>query len=142
MKLSKKFLLTGLLICATFVPMSCPAVDVDTESGPLEKLGRGVANVAFGPLEILIRPYDVNKDKGAIAALTYGVFKGIAYVIARECVGVLDILTFPMPLPGCTDDPLDVGWGYGPMLRPAWVVDTDHNAYNFFYDDDSVIRAQ
>ncbi|MCP3968138.1 MAG: exosortase system-associated protein, TIGR04073 family [Lentisphaerae bacterium] len=110
-------------------------------SGPLEKLGRGVANIAFGPLELLIRPWDVAQDKGNVAALTYGVFKGVAFTVARVVVGTVDIITFPMPLPGCTDDPKDVGWGYGPMMRPAWVVDMDHNAYNFFYKDEALAET-
>ena len=35
-----------------------------------EKLGRGIANIAFGPLELLIKPYDVANDDGAIPALS------------------------------------------------------------------------
>lgn len=134
MKLFEKWLVTALMIGVVFISSNCLA----DESGPLEKLGRGIANMAFGPLEILIRPYDVNRDKGAIPALTYGVLKGVAYVVARECVGLVDIITFPMPLPDCTDDPQDVGWGYGPMMRPPWVVDIEHNAFNFFYPDEAI----
>lgn len=132
MKFSRKITVVGILLCAMFFSASSFAGD------PLEKLGRGVANVAFGPCEILIQPYDVNQEKGGVAALTYGVFKGIAFVIAREIVGVIDIVTFPMPLPGCTDDPDDSGWGYGPMMRPPWVFDIEHNPYNFFYDDTAI----
>jgi putative exosortase-associated protein (TIGR04073 family) len=137
MKLLGKSLITALILCTVFLSTNCFA-----ESGPIEKLGRGVANVAFGPLELLIKPYDVNQQKGAIAALTYGVFKGIAFVVAREVVGVVDIITFPMPLPGCTDDPEDEGWGYGPMMRPPWVIDLDHNAFNFFYSDDTLTTGE
>lgn len=136
MNLFKKIACAGLIFAMVTV-----SVNVCAEtSGPLEKLGRGVANIAFGPLEILIRPYDVNQDKGAIPALTYGVFKGIAFVVAREVIGVVDIITFPMPLPGATDDPEDSGWGYGPLIRPAWVIDMEHNAFNFFYQDEAIAR--
>ena len=107
-----------------------------------EKLGRGVANVGFGALEILIRPYDVANDKGALAALTYGVFRGIFYVVAREVVGVIDIATFFMPLPEATWDPNDTGWGYGPYIRPAWVVDVDHNAFNFFFNEQAIVTME
>ncbi|MDD5698721.1 MAG: exosortase system-associated protein, TIGR04073 family [Victivallaceae bacterium] len=124
-----------ILLVFFFLCFSSPSF---AESGPLEKIGRGVANVAFGPLELVQQPLDVAQDKGNIAALTYGVFKGVAMTVAREVVGVIDIITFLMPLPGCTDDPEDIGWGYGPMLRPAWVIDREHNAFNFFYDDNSM----
>ena len=36
---------------------------------PVEKLGRGIANVAFGPLEILIRGWDVTQELGGIAGV-------------------------------------------------------------------------
>ncbi len=107
-----------------------------------EKLGRGVANVAFGALEILIRPYDVANEQGAIASLTYGIFRGLFFVVARELVGVLDILTFYMPLPGATWAPNDAGWGYGPYIRPAWVVDVEHNAFNFFFNEQTVVTNE
>ena len=106
---------------------------------PVEKLGRGIANVAFGPLELLKQPYDVNRNMGSIPGITYGVLRGVCFTVARICVGVADIVTFPMPLPGCTDDPDDYGWGYGPMMRPAWVMDLEHNPWGFFYDDSVIV---
>ncbi len=108
------------------------------ESGPMDKLGRGIANVAFSPLELLIRPYDVTKEQGEIAGLTTGVIEGVVFTVCRIGVGVVDIVTFLVPFPGGKDDPNETGFGYGPIMRPAWVVDTDHNAFNFFFDDDSI----
>ena len=108
---------------------------------PVEKLGRGIANVAFGPLEILIRGWDVTQELGGIAGITYGPLKGVAYCIAREVVGVIDIVTFPVPLPDCPEDPEGFGAGYGPIMRPAWVVDIEHNAGNFVFDDSSIVSS-
>ncbi len=141
MKSGKHMILAGVLMTALFSSVNVSASD-NLCNDIIQKLGRGVANVAFGPLELLIKPYDVNNEQGAIASLTYGVFKGVAYTIAREVVGVVDIVTFPAPLPGCTDDPMDTGWGYGPIMRPAWVVDVQHNAFNFFYNDQTIVDAQ
>ena len=108
---------------------------------PVEKLGRGIANVAFGPLEILIRGWDVTQELGGIAGITYGPLKGVVYCIAREVVGVIDIVTFPVPLPDCPEDPEGFGAGYGPIMRPAWVVDIEHNAFNFVFDDSSIVSS-
>ncbi len=108
---------------------------------PVEKLGRGIANVAFGPLEILIRGWDVTQELGGIAGITYGPLKGVAYCIAREVVGVIDIVTFPVPLPDCPEAPEGFGAGYGPIMRPAWVVDIEHNAFNFVFDDSSIVSS-
>ena len=144
MKFFKKSLVVLFVLSSLFVVPQCSAAVVDDDpiygekSGPLEKLGRGIANIAFGPLEAVIQPLEVAEAKGNIAALTYGLLRGVAMVVARIGVGATDILTFYMPLPGCTDDPEDVGWGYGPIMRPAWVIDREHNAYNFFYDDNSL----
>ncbi len=133
MKILKK-----CLVLLFFFSSLCFTTQCFAESGPFEKLGRGVANIAFGPLELIQQPLDVAQDKGNIAALTYGIFRGIGMTVARVCVGATDIVTFLMPLPGCTDDPEDIGWGYGPIMRPAWVIDKEHNAFNFFYDDNAL----
>ena len=114
------------LVLFMFAVVSAPAMASDVycdESGPLTKLGRGIANVAFSPLELLKQPYDVNQNQGAIPAITYGVLRGVCFTVARIGVGVADIVTFPFPLPGCKDDPEDYGWGYGPLMRPAWVLE-------------------
>ena len=100
-----------------------------------------IMNVAFGPLEILMKGYDVTQEMGGIAGLTYGPLKGVSYTIAREIVGVVDIVTFPFPLPGCPDDPNDAGWGYGPIMRPAWVVDIQHNWGDFVYDSNAIVSS-
>lgn len=131
MKSALKWIAPLLVLVITSMPAMAGN---DYSSDPVVKLGRGIANVAFCPLELLKQPYDVNQDMGAIPAITYGVLRGVCFTIARVCVGVVDIITFPMPLPGCTDDPEDYGWGYGPLMRPAWVMDLEHNPYGFFYN--------
>lgn len=135
MKLFKKSLIMLFIFSFCFANQ-CFAEE--SSSGPFEKLGRGIANIAFGPLELIQQPLEVAQDKGNIAALTYGILRGVGMTVARAMVGLTDIVTFLMPLPGCTDDPADVGWGYGPLMRPAWVIDREHNAFNFFYDDNAL----
>ncbi|OGV55452.1 MAG: hypothetical protein A2X49_00095 [Lentisphaerae bacterium GWF2_52_8] len=105
---------------------------------PARKLGRATSNILLGGLEVPIKIYDVNQEEGGIAAVTYGAFKGVAFMIARECVGIAELVTFAMPLPGCPDDPRDSGWGYGPLMTPEWIVDTNHNLFNIVYRDASI----
>lgn len=97
------------------------------------KLGRGVAAVAFGALELPIKVMEVNFEEGSIPALTYGVLEGVGWFVVREVVGVVDILTFYMPLPGCTFNENIKGWGYGPMMRPEWIITPETNAFGLFY---------
>jgi len=114
---------------------------IDVSAGnPIRKISRGIANIGFGGLELPIQVYDVTKEEGGISGATYGVVKGVAYTVARILVGATEVVTFPMPLPGCPDDPRDSGWGYGAIMRPEWVVDPEHNAYNIFYQDTEVIN--
>lgn len=99
------------------------------------KLGRGIANAAFGALEIPIKIAEVNFEEGGIAACTFGVFKGLGYFVAREVVGVVEIVTFPVPLPGTPNDPHDVGIGFGPIMEPEWIITLETNYYNFVFRD-------
>lgn len=143
MKFFKKCLVLLFILSSVCFAPQCFAQDDQSfatsgSSGPFEKLGRGFANILFSPLELLQQPLEVAQEKGNIAALTYGLCRGVGMTVARVCVGVTDVVTFYMPLPGCTDDAEDVGWGYGPLLRPPWVIDREHNAFNFFYDDNAM----
>lgn len=102
---------------------------------PARKLGRGIVNLGLGALELPIKIYDVNREEGGLAAVTYGTFLGIGFTVARVCVGITEIVTFLMPLPGCADDPREDAWGYGPIMYPEWVVDQEHDIYNIIYQD-------
>jgi len=134
MNLCKKAILLGVFALALGIFTEGYAYD------PARKLGRGLTNAGLGMLEVPLKIYDVNQDEGGIAACTYGVFKGLGYGIARECVGVLDTATFMMPLPGCPDDPNDAGWGTGPIMQPEWIIDTEHNAYNIVYQNTALVE--
>ena len=152
MKRNRMWLTVGLMVVMLFCGGVLSAQEKeDVNSNVLErpildqmgeKLGRGIINVGFGPLELLIQPYDVANDKGALASLSYGVLRGVFFTVVREVLGVVDIATFFMPLPGATWDPNDAGWGYGPYLRPAWVVDVEHNAFNFFFNEQAIVTTE
>ena len=131
-----KHFFVGLLLCSMLFGASA------VQAGdPIEKLGRGCANIIFGPCELLIKPVDVAHEQGNIAGVTAGVFYGVFYTVARVVVGVADVATFLVPLPGCTDNKYDVGWGYGPMAfhDSPWVFDVEHNWGNFFYDSEDMV---
>ncbi len=102
--------------------------------GPIRKLGRGVSNVLFGVFEVFIQPYKINETEGGVAALTYGLLKGIFYFGGRVVVGVVDIVTFPVPLPGASTSKYTwSSWGYGPLMEPEWIFTIEDNPYDFVY---------
>lgn len=70
------------------------------------KLGRGLANIVTFPLEI---PYQISKaniSDGPVAAMTWGVVKGVGMTGFRALVGVYETISFPFPYPE----------GYKPIL--------------------------
>ena len=104
------------------------------------KLGRGIVNVGFGALEIPLKMYEVNFEEGGLAACTYGVLFGVYNFVKREIVGVIDIATFPIPLPGCMPDEREAGWGYGPIMRPEWIITPEKNVYNVVYPNSATLN--
>jgi putative exosortase-associated protein (TIGR04073 family) len=80
---------------------------------PMEKLGRGLANVVTSPFEfpknIVARYCSENSPYDAVFL---GAPKGIMMTVVRCVTGIYDIVTFPLPAPS----------GYKPVLEPefAW----------------------
>jgi len=79
---------------------------------PVRKLGRGLANTFTGFLELPQNIVDVAEDEGALAAVTYGIARGIAMSFLRTAVGVYETVTFLIPLP----------WEYEPILEPEFMM--------------------
>ena len=104
------------------------------------KLGRGIVGVGFGVLEVPIKVLEVNFEHGSLAAISWGVLEGIGWFVAREVVGVIDILTFYAPLPGCTFNKNIEGWGYGPIMEREWIITPETNAYGFFYPSNRTMK--
>ena len=74
------------------------------------KLGRGIANVLFGVVEVPNQITQTTYDRGGAAGTTFGLGKGVLRWIGRELTGVYEIVTFPIPFPR----------GYKPIMRPEW----------------------
>lgn len=147
MKFCKSFVILTLVIFSLSV---MPRLSADEAAKakdqwimlPVMKLSRGIANVAFSPLELPIKWWETGNEMGGIAGITYGTLRGICYVVARIGVGLTDIVTFPFPLPDCPDDPDGYGSGYGPIMTPAWVIDVNHDWQNFVYSRESIVVDQ
>jgi len=67
--------------------------------GPIKKLGRGLANIVTCPLEIIKGVSDANSENGPIAAISFGVLKGVFNTGIRVVVGAYEVITFPIPIP-------------------------------------------
>jgi len=68
-----------------------------SDQGPTRKLGRGLANMAFGASELVDSITSVNCEEGNSAAWSYGVVRGIGRTFARFGYGFYEVVLFPFP---------------------------------------------
>ncbi|MDD5634052.1 MAG: exosortase system-associated protein, TIGR04073 family [Candidatus Omnitrophica bacterium] len=82
--------------------------------GPMDKLGRGVANVLTSTFEVPERMGRETDENGIFAGSTVGLFKGVVETVKRLVVGEYETATFYAPVP-C---------GYKPILTdPEFFMD-------------------
>lgn len=87
---------------------ACPAT---------RKLGRGVANLFLGVTEIPRSMIEVGRFHGQVAGATWGLAEGLCKTVARMAVGVVEIVTFPVPFPKADYEE--------PIMRPEFPGDRD-----------------
>ncbi len=75
--------------------------------GPVEKLSRGLCNIATFYFEIFEQSKKVKAEEGSLAGMTYGLGRGLLMACVRALIGVYEVVTFPVPLPE---------EGYAPIL--------------------------
>jgi len=78
-------------------------------TGPEHKLGRGISNTLeitrFGEMRRSIEQTAVFESPSA--GYTVGMVQGLDKTLARTGVGIFEVVTFPIPMPGS---------GYGPLF--------------------------
>jgi putative exosortase-associated protein (TIGR04073 family) len=103
-----------IALLGIFTLLALPAVaSAHTERGEytaMSKLGRGLAGLTTGFLELPGNIVAVSRDQGAVGGMTIGFAKGIGMIPVRELVGVYDFVTAPFPAPG----------HYEPVLEPEY----------------------
>ena len=110
----KKYLLT---LGVAFILISVVSAALAADENAFTKFGRGVANIVTSPGELYTQPILLTKNQADSTSIFGGLLKGAAMFVAREVVGVYEVLTFPFPIPK----------GYGPIIKPATTF-TDWNA--------------
>jgi len=105
-----KSILKGIIICVAILMV----INIATASyaqDPAKKLGRGVANILTGWVELPKNIYDTSVEDNPLSGLTIGLAKGVGMTIVRTGAGVYETVTFPFPIPE----------GYVPVLEPEFV---------------------
>lgn len=96
------------------IGMTTPALAQESPSyldGAFRKLGRGIANIATCPAELLRMFTLVGRRDGYIAALTVGFTEGAWRTVWRGIGGAYEIATFYAPIPGA----------FKPVVTPEFV---------------------
>ena len=105
MKTMKVLAIALVVIAMLGMTTQCYAQD------PAKKLGRGIANVLTGWVELPKNIYDTSVEENVLSGLTMGLAKGVGMTIVRTGAGVYEAVTFPFPIP---ED-------YQPVLEPEYV---------------------
>ena len=93
-----KSLAISILVCLTAgIALADIQAPPASEYGPTRKLGRGIANVAFAPAEIIDSIAAVNYSNGNEAAWSYGLVRGVGRMVERMRFGVYEVATFRCP---------------------------------------------
>jgi putative exosortase-associated protein (TIGR04073 family) len=96
--MKKRFLLT-LVSILTIGSMAM--ADIQSSPGAKwnwsRKLSRGLANVIYGPVEILTTWNRSNRADGSSTAAVEGPIEGLKRSLVRVGYGVFEIVTFPAP---------------------------------------------
>lgn len=100
----------GIIIAVVMV-MVLAVASASYAQDPAKKLGRGLANVLTGWIELPKNIYDTSVEENPLAGLTIGLAKGVGMTIVRTGAGIYEVVTFPFPIP---ED-------YGPVLEPEFV---------------------
>lgn len=77
----------------------------------LRKLGRGLANVVTGAIEIPKAVQETFYDEGPVAAGSWGLIDGVYKFFARTLTGIYEVITFPIPFPA----------DYAPIVEPEFL---------------------
>lgn len=111
--LTARRLMAGLVVGGLML-MHAPAwaAGLEDVSPPVRKLSRGLANAVTGILEIPLSVRAVGTAEGPVAGMSVGLFMGLGAAVTRTAVGLIEIVTFPFPLPTS---------GYEPLLQPEFL---------------------
>lgn len=115
---SRKMIITGISLLAVLAVQTSSANQ--TKLGNPEysvkpasvKLWRGLVNTVTGWGELFRQPVLLTKEDGAVGIPT-GIINGVFMTVIRTGAGIVDVVTFPIPL----EDDL----GYASLMDPDYV---------------------
>jgi putative exosortase-associated protein (TIGR04073 family) len=98
------------LVALALIAMPHPAAAQSPENSAARKLGRGLAGMSLGVLEIPGNVVQESRTNGVPSGVTLGFAMGLGKFVARELVGAYEFLTAPFEIPK----------GFEPVLQPEF----------------------
>ena len=105
--------LTGVLALIALASLLAPASAGAVEYTAARKLGRGLAGMTCGFLEVPGNIVEVTRERGAGWGFTLGFVTGLGKIVVRELVGVYEFVTAPFEVPA----------DYAPIIEPEFPWD-------------------
>lgn len=90
-----KILAPCVLACALMLGSAAKAESY--QSGLTNKLSQGLANIAFGFIEIPKNVINISSHQNIFAGMTWGIVRGVTHGVSRTLVGGVELLTSPIP---------------------------------------------
>lgn len=99
-----------LLLAALTLAVTPPAPALAVQYTAARKLGRGLAGMTCGFLEVPGHIVQMNRERGPAWGYTLGFVQGLGGIVVRELVGVYEFVTAPFAVPP----------GFEPILTPEF----------------------
>ena len=98
----------GLVLCAP--PTVSAENTASSQNTAGRKFGRGAANFTLGVLAIPGQIVRTSRRSGPFVGATWGLVKGVSFMVASEVVGLFELATSPFETPP----------GFEPILKPEF----------------------
>jgi putative exosortase-associated protein (TIGR04073 family) len=100
----------GWILVVALALAVLPAGRASAENTAARKLGRGLAAMTCGFLEVPGHIVQMTRERGPGWGFSLGFVQGLGGIVVRELVGVYEFVTAPFPLPA----------GFNPIIEPEF----------------------
>jgi putative exosortase-associated protein (TIGR04073 family) len=89
----------GLALVCVLLGILLGVADAEADDSSPRKLGRGLANMTLGVIVVPAQVIETTRTQGPFVGATWGLAKGLGWMVATEAIGVFEFLTCPFETP-------------------------------------------
>ena len=87
------------VLALVFALLGAAEATAEAEGSSPRKLGRGLANLTTGVIVLPAKVIETTRAHGPFVGATWGVVKGLGWVVMTETIGLFEFLTCPFETP-------------------------------------------